>query len=137
MRKLHSLIIAIALTASSVSCGSESISGLQTLAAQLNGTWAEVVNIPGVSTVVTLVVTDTIISGTGAYTIEAGRPGTFTASGVIAGTQIRFDLVRSDGFTEHFQGTLPSANVLTGISWFTSASIHGDPTTISFRRTGT
>ena len=136
MRPHHLLVLAIALTASAAACGADSMSARQSFAAQLNGTWSQVVNIPGVSNVVTLAVTDTTIAGSGAYTIEAGRPGTFTASGVIAGSQVRFDLVRSDGFTQHFQGTLPMADLLTGISWFTSATIHGDPVSISFRRSG-
>jgi hypothetical protein len=125
--KLKFVLTAIVLATISTSCGSDSISGL---AVQFNGTWSQIVDFPGVSTTLHLTVSDTTITGTGAYTIEAGMPGTIIVSGVISALQARFDLARSDGTTQHFLGSLTGPDLLSGISWYK------DPVSESFQRTG-
>jgi hypothetical protein len=118
----------MALAAPAASCGSESIS--TSLGAGLNGTWQEVVSFPGISTTLHLAVSDTVVTGTGAYTIEAGRPGTIIVSGAISGSVVNLDLARSDSTTQHFRGTFTAPDLLTGISWFQ------DPVSDSYRRSG-
>src|SRR4051812_24188405 len=80
----------------SAACGRIDVARPLTLADQLSGTWYEPSGIPGVSNVVTLAVSDTTISGTGTYTIEAGQPGTITVNGVIVGTTVRLNMIRSN-----------------------------------------
>ena len=124
MSRLRSTLAGIVVAALTTSCGSDVASP----GAQLNGQWMEVVSFPGVSTTLQLSVADTTVTGTGNYTIEAGKPGTIVVSGVISGSQVRLDLARSDGATQHFQGSLVAPDLLSGISFYQ------DPISDSYRR---
>src|SRR6187397_1643432 len=105
MSKLLRIAVAVALVTSGAACGPDDVTGPLTVAEQLRGTWAESGRASGASTVVTLAVADTTITGTGTYTIEAGQSGTIVVAGMVSGTTVDFDLARSDGWIAHFRGT--------------------------------
>ncbi len=128
----RSLVFAAALViaAGASACGkSADITDPIVIARELGGTWSQVGLVPGSSTVFTLTVSDTTITGTGTFALEAGASGPLTVSGVIAGTQVNFDIVTSLGLTEHFTGQLTATNVLTG-----SLRTNSDPVTATFHR---
>ena len=128
----RSLVFAVALAfaAGTSACGKAAdITNPNVIAHDLGGTWSQVGLVPGSSTVFTLTVSDTTITGTGAFALEAGASGPLTVSGVIAGTQVKFDIVTRLGLTEHFTGQLTATNVLTGSLWTTS-----DPVSATFHR---
>ena len=134
---LNARALCFAIVFGGVACGRGDVATVpRTLAEELRGTWSESVPLLGIANVVTLQVSDTTISGTGTYAIEAGQPGTIIVSGVITGATVNFDMARSNGWTGHFRGTLSTAGRLTGISWYESAWSHGDPAPASFQRTG-
>jgi hypothetical protein len=114
-----------------------SLAGPRTVAEELPGTWAQVFSVPGASTVMTLALADTTISGSGTFTIEAGASGTLAVTGMItAGSTIDLDLTRSDGWVAHFRGTLVTPDSLSGYAyghWTTMIGI-GDPAPAEFHR---
>ena len=138
MSKLLRIAVAVAFATSAGACGLEDVTGPLTVAEQLRGTWAESALFPGISTVITLAVADTTITGTGTYTIEAGRPGTIVVAGMVtAGTTVDLELARSDGWIGHFRGTLSSRDSLSGYSWGHSSMMTipvADPAPDSFHR---
>lgn len=128
------LTFAVAASASACTHGDD-ITAPATVAEQIPGTWSESRTIPGVSTIISLAVADTSITGTGTYTIEAGHPGTIVVTGTISdGKTVDLDLVRSDGWVGHFRGSLASHDSLSGSSWFRSSSVVGDPAPDSYHR---
>jgi hypothetical protein len=110
----------------------------RTLGEQLSATWSEVIGIPGSQVVVSLVVSDTAITGTGDYTIEAGPRGTIVATGSLKGDAVTLQLVRTDGYTMHFSGALSSEDRLDGYAWFSATGqvLASDPAPVSFQRVG-
>jgi hypothetical protein len=111
-----------------------SLTDPRVIAADLRGTWSDTVSYPGISTILHLTVTDTIVSGSGTYTIEAGRPGTLTVAGVISGSQVKLDLQRDYGLLAHFTGTLRAPDLLGGFVTY-EAAFASDPAPMGFRRT--
>lgn len=128
--------LAFALAASAAACShGDAVTAPRTVAEQLSGTWAESHLIPGVSTVITLAVADTSITGTGTYTIEAGQPGTVAVTGMISAAEtVDLELIRSDGWIGHFRGALVSHDSLAGYSWFRNSLVVGDPAPTSYHR---
>jgi hypothetical protein len=123
-------IAALAFAAGASACKkADNLTDPNVIAHDLGGTWARVGTVVGSSTVLTLSVADTVISGTGTFALEAGASGTLTVSGVIAGTVVKFDIVTSIGLTEHFNGQLTSPGMLSGSLWTDS-----DPVATTFRR---
>jgi hypothetical protein len=80
----------------------------------LAGQWSQDNTVLGSSLSLSLSVSDTVVTGTGAYTIEAGRPGTLTVSGVATPTHVSLDFTYDSGALAHFDGTLPVGAVLAG-----------------------
>jgi hypothetical protein len=135
MSKLLRIALAFALATSAAACSTGDVTGPLTVAEQLRGTWAEAALFPGISTVIALAVTDSTITGTGTYTIEAGRPGTIVVTGMItAGTTVDLQLARSDGWIGSFRGVLTSPDSLNGYSWGHSSMMVADPAPDSFHR---
>ncbi|MDB4888345.1 MAG: hypothetical protein JWL61_200 [Gemmatimonadetes bacterium] len=136
MPKSCLIAIAFTLAACASACRSgDALTAQRTVADDLRGTWAELYQIPGVSTVITLAVADTSITGMGTYTIEAGRPGTIAVTGMISAEKtVDLDLARSDGWVGHFRGSLALHDSLSGYLWFRSSLGIGDPAPVSFKR---
>jgi hypothetical protein len=138
MSKFLHIAVSVALAASAVACSADDVTGPRTVAEQLRGTWAESARVPGSSTVITLAVADTTITGTGTYTIEAGQPGTIVVTGMITGgVTVDLQLVRSDGWMGYFRGTLASPDSLSGFSWGHSTNTTlavADPAPDNFHR---
>jgi hypothetical protein len=138
MSNARLLIIALALATSAGACSRDNgVTPLGTLADDLPGTWSQAFSIPGASTIVTLGVADTTVSGIGTYTIEAGQPGTIAVTGMItAGSTVDLDLTRSDGWIAHFRGTLVTRDSLSGYMWGHSTTMIGigDPAPAGFHR---
>jgi len=88
--------------------------------------------------VFTLAVADTIVSGTGTYTIEAGQPGTIAITGMITGgSTIDLDLSRSDRGVAHFRGQLVTHDSLSGYTygrWTTTMLGISDPAPTGYHR---
>lgn len=80
----------------------------------LAGTWVQDISIPGASLAFTVTTRDTTVSGTGTYSIEAGRSGTLTVSGAVTASGVSLDFTYDHGALAHFDGAPPSATVLTG-----------------------
>jgi hypothetical protein len=80
----------------------------------LTGTWIEQFNIPGPSFSVVLVQQRTQVSGTGHYSIEAGRSGTLTVSGTDEHSLVALVFQYDYGLVTTFTGTLLDANRLSG-----------------------
>lgn len=136
MSRSFLLNVVVVLAASTSACSRhDAVTGPLTLAEQIRGSWSESKLYPGISTVLELSVADTTITGTGTYTVEAGRPGTIVVTGTItAGKTVDLDLVRTDGWIGHFRGTLTSHDSLTGYSWGRSSFGIADPAPDSYHR---
>ena len=136
MSRSRSFTLALVLIAATGACRSgDRATSPHTAADDLRGTWSELYQIPGASTVITLAVADTSITGTGTYAIEAGQPGTIAVTGTISSEKmVDLDLVRSDGWAGHFHGALASRDSLSGYLWFRSVNQIGDPAPASFKR---
>lgn len=91
--------------------------------ANLNGTWAEPNEIPGSSSVWTLVVAGTVVTGTGTWSGEACCGGTFAISGSITNGEVALDVIESTTTPVvsippshfRFEGPVPTADVLQGV----------------------
>lgn len=130
MSNSRHLAIALALAASAACSSRLDLTDPSVIAAELRGTWSETFALPGMSTVFHLSVRDTTLSGTGTFAVEAGRSGTLSLTGQLAGPLVKIDFTRSDGLVGHFHGTLSGTDLLAGSLWYTS-----DPMTAQFRRT--
>jgi hypothetical protein len=102
----------------------------------LAGQWSQDNTVVGSSVVLTLSVSDTVVTGTGAYTIEAGRPGTLTVSGVATATHVSLDLTYDTGAVAHFDGTLPVGSVLSGAIKYGPKDAMIPSYAITFHKTG-
>jgi hypothetical protein len=96
----------------------------------LSGTWAADYNLPGASLVLQLSQLGTAISGTGTYTIEAGRAGTTQIGGVYTPPDITFVIRYDYGLVETYTGTVTDAQHMTG----TMADSLGQGFDVSFSR---
>jgi hypothetical protein len=113
------MLVATPLILTAVGCGSDTITPST---ATLNGTWIRPNEVPGSHESWTLAVTGSTVAGTGDWSGEACCGGTIAITGSVANEGIHLDLtvVTTVGnprpaFHEHFDGTLPSQNVLEGL----------------------
>jgi hypothetical protein len=137
MRSSVRALLALPLFAALAACrpgSSGDLTDPHVVAADLKGSWSEPASFPGISTIFQLAVVDTTVSGTGTYSIEAGRSGTLTVTGVISGTQVTLDLLRDYGSLTHFWGHLTASDRLDGYATYTSP-LGNDPAPLSFQRT--
>lgn len=96
-------------------CGNQSASvGGPLTGSVLAGQWLQDNTVVGSSLALSLSVSDTVVTGTGTYTIEAGRSGSLTVSGVATPTHVSLDFAYDSGALAHFDGTLPVGAVLAG-----------------------
>jgi hypothetical protein len=109
MRQFVVVVVVTLLLLASAGCSS-------TLApsADLTGTWTEHFSFPGASFSVVLEQRGTQVSGTGHYSIEAGRSGTLTVSGNDVRSLVTLTFQYDYGLVTTFTGTLVDANHLTG-----------------------
>lgn len=129
MRLFTRSLFALLLAVGALACSDNSLTDSQSVAAQLVGTWSEPFELPGESLVMTLATSDTVVTGTGTYTFEAGQSGTTTVAGVVSDTTINFDVTFDFGQVMHFRGELSGRTKLLGI-WY--ATPVGDPVNIEF-----
>jgi hypothetical protein len=136
MRLIVGSLAVLALTGSAYNCstGEFTAPSSKRTAEQAAGTWALPGSMPGITTEFTLVADDTTLSGTGFFSIEAGRAGTLTVTGYATGADIELDVLWSDGSSRHFRGQLHALDRLSGIWWNTPV---GDPVDVSFDRVPT
>jgi hypothetical protein len=128
VRQTLRFFAALALAAGALGCGADS-TGVQTVATHLRGTWAEPNEVPGSSLSMVLTTQDTVVTGTGAYTNEAGPSGTTTIAGTVAGATINLDVTFDNNHVMHFRGALAGNTKLQGI-WYSTPV--GDPVNIEF-----
>lgn len=118
---------------SACSKGSLDLTDPRTVASELRGTWNMPETFPGVGYGFTIAVTDTTVTGTGTFSIEAGPSGTLAVTGTVDGTIISLTFVSSIGQTQHFIGSFRDVNTLTGAFW-TESSVASDPVPVTFVR---
>jgi hypothetical protein len=124
--------VVIALTAAQ-SCGSNSEPTGPLGTTDLAGTWAEQIGVPGASYVISLTVSDTSVTGTGTFSIEAGANGTMTVSGVVHDSTSQLLIVTSIGQRQHFNGMLMDRDTMSGSFW-TESQFASDPLYVTFKR---
>jgi hypothetical protein len=125
----------LAVVAGASACGKDSLdlTDPHTVASELRGNWHMPETFPGSGYGFTLAVTDTTVTGTGTFSIEAGASGTLSVTGAIDGTVVTLTIVSSAGETQHFIGSLRDANTLNGAFW-TEATVASDPVPVTFVR---
>lgn len=108
-------VSALAALAAVMSCASTGSKAVITEPGRLlTGTWARNFSIPGASLVLSLTTRDTVVTGTGTYSIEAGRSGTLSASGTVTAARVTLDITYDYGPVAYFEGAPPMATELTG-----------------------
>jgi hypothetical protein len=109
MKQLVRVVVVTALLLASAACSS-------TLApsTDLTGTWIEPFSIPGASFSVALQQQGSQVSGTGHYSLEAGRAGALSVSGTDEGSVVTLTFQYDYGLVTTFTGTLADANHLSG-----------------------
>lgn len=81
---LVAVILSGACSTSDSACTpTEACTDVHAFADSVSGTWAEVGMVPGASLVLTFAMADTIVTGGGTYSIEAGRSGNVALGGVV------------------------------------------------------
>ncbi|HVT40088.1 MAG TPA: hypothetical protein VHE78_13665 [Gemmatimonadaceae bacterium] len=136
MRSLK-VVLCATLSLGVAACGDSTAPpmGSRQLAAQVQGKWAEKVSFPGISLVLNLAAQDTVLTGPGTYSIEAGRSGTLGITGVASGQMVKLDLSYDYGPRAHFEGSLQDQNTLSGlISYGPALPPGGTPFQITFQR---
>jgi hypothetical protein len=121
----------------STACGSQSgnVGGPLT-GSVLAGQWLQDNTVVGSSLGLSLSVSDTVVTGTGTYSIEAGRSGSLTVSGVASPTHVSLDFTYDSGALAHFDGTLPVAAVLAGAIKYGPKDAMIPSYSITFHKTG-
>ena len=109
MKHFVVVLVFTSVLVTAAGCGSPLAPG-----ADLTGTWTEQFSIPGPVFRVVLQQSGTRVSGTGQYSIEAGRSGTLAVSGSDVGTNVTSTFQYDYGLVTSFTGTLVDANHLTG-----------------------
>ena len=128
VRRTLRFFTALTLAAGALGCGADS-TGVQTVATRLRGAWAVPFSVPGSSLSMVLTTQDTVVTGTGAYSDEAGPSGTTTVAGTVSGTTINLDVTFDNDHVMHFRGALAGNTKLLGI-WYSTPV--GDPVNIEF-----
>jgi len=80
----------------------------------LRGTWAEPNEVPGSSLSMVLATQDTVVTGAGAYSVEAGPSGTTTVTGTVSGATINLDVTFDNDHVMHFVGRSPGTRSCRG-----------------------
>ena len=125
--------MAVALAVGVFACANDPTAGTpQDFARQLTGRWAEQVGVPGSSLVMDLTVQSTVVSGTGTYSIAAGRSGSLVVEGVISGTNALLVITFDSGDYAHFNGVITAPHVLSGAFWEGPPPV--DPIVVSFHK---
>jgi len=127
-----SLVIAAAAMLGCAGSGPTDLTAEQRLEQQLPGRWAEVVPPMSGQIVMDLSVTDSVISGTGQYTVEAGRSGTLVVTGKIRGANADMSLTFDDNSVYDFNATIDLSHRLTGAYWLAQPGV--DPIMKSFTK---
>ena len=91
--------------------------------------WAEPNEVPGSSLSMVLTTQDTVVTGIGAYSNEAGPSGTTTIAGTVSGATINLDVTFDNNHVMHFRGAFARNTKLQGI-WYSTPV--GDPVDIEF-----
>jgi hypothetical protein len=131
------LLLCATLSIAAAACGDSTAphTGGRQLAAQVQGMWAEKVTFPGISLVLNLAAQDTVLTGAGTYSIEAGRSGTLVITGLVSAQTVKLDLSYDYGSRAHFDGSLQDQNTLSGlISYGPALPPGGTPFQITFER---
>jgi hypothetical protein len=121
-------LTALTLAAGALGCGAD-LTDVQSVALHLRGTWAEPNLVAGSSLSMVLATQDTVVTGTGAFSDEAGPSGTTTIAGTISGATIDLDVTFDSEHVMHFHGALAGNTKLMGI-WYSTPV--GDPVNIEF-----
>ncbi len=123
MRRLFSVLVLLSLGCSN---------GLAPAADDLRGTWDADFSVPGASLVLALRPSDIGVTGTGTYSIEAGRSGTLDVTGTFDRPRVTLSLHYDYGYVATYTGTLlPVPRKLTGT--ITDALGHKSPLTFTPR----
>ena len=94
--------------------GGNGSSGISSGTYDLSGKWATVGGLAGTGTQLTLNEYLTSVTGSGAYQIEAGAPGTIIVTGSASSNQFSLTLVYSNGITGVYSGQMSDANHMNG-----------------------
>ena len=129
MRPTLSFLVALTIVAGALGCGASSMTDVQTVEMHLRGAWAEPFSVPGSSLTMLLATQDTVVTGTGAFSDEAGPSGTTTITGTVSGATINLDVTFDNDHVMHFRGALSGNTKLLGI-WYSTPV--GDPVNIEF-----
>lgn len=82
----------------------------------------------------TLAAADTVVTGTGTYSIEAGRSGALTVAGSAIGGAVRLDLVFDYGQRARFHGVLAARDTLGGTIKYGTSGGAEPVSRVSFHR---
>ena len=99
-------------------------------AADVQGTWDADFNIPGAALVLDLNQSDSTVTGSGTYAIEAGRSGTVQEIGSYSRPAISLRITYDYGRAETFTGTVLNAQHMFG----TVSDSAGHTSALSFTR---
>ena len=80
----------------------------------LTGVWAADYHFPGTSLILNLTQPDGSVTGTGTYSIEAGRSGTLDVSGSYSPPHVQLSLRYDYGLTLTFDGAVLNAHQMVG-----------------------
>ena len=128
-------LITVVLLAPIAACrGGGDMTSPGTSGSDLAGSWSRIGNVPGSSFELGLALSDTVITGTGTFAVEAGHAGTLMVSGFRSGTTVRLVIVTDAGVTEHFNGLLSAPDTLTGWFWV-ETQLAPDSVSMSLLRT--
>ena len=93
------------------------------------GIWAEDLAIPGASLILDIAQSGLALSGTGTYSIEAGRSGTLQIVGTYSRPDVSVSISFDYGLTETFTGTVRDSRHMSG-----SVASNGGSSSLSFTR---
>jgi hypothetical protein len=103
-------------------------------AASVTGTWVAASRIPGSGHTMSLTQTGSLVDGSGTYSVEAGRGGTFVVAGSSAGINVTLRFTFDNGSVAEFTA-LVIGDRMTGDEVFTSGSV-GTGSLVFRRQTG-
>jgi hypothetical protein len=80
------------------------------------GTWAADSMVPGASLILNIRVHETDLTGTGTYSIEAGRRGDLTLAGTFVAPAVNFELHYDFGMNLTYAGTVSGGQIVGEMS---------------------
>ena len=104
----------LAALVSAMACDPAARTGGPPIDAALAGHWAQDNTVVGSAFTLSLTVTDTLVTGTGTYAIEAGRSGTLTVTGTATAALVTLYIIYDYGPVAYFEGAPPIGTVLSG-----------------------